>query len=148
MSLYRLSKHRQSHLRWRRYDATFVPSKSRRSQQSISGFPPQSLAPSIHTQWIDTGEKRHSLNDATATIADLGYGYLEKLAKLVFRGTLRGLSIEGRVINQRLTLQLIISLPPNPHPIEVFRCAHEYVEFQPLVSFLLREGFLRLPIKR
>ena len=26
-------------------------------------------------------------------------------------------------MNQRLTLQLIMSLPPNPHPIEVFRCA-------------------------
>ena len=33
------------------------------------------------------------------------------------------LSIEGRVINQRLTLQLIVSLPPNHHPNEVFRCA-------------------------
>ena len=28
------------------------------------------------------------------------------------------------VINKRLTLQLIMSLPPNPYPIEVFRCAH------------------------
>ena len=50
-------------------------------------------------------------------------GYLEKPVSLAFRGTLRGLSIEGRVINQRLTLQLIMPLPPNPHPVEVFRCA-------------------------
>ena len=48
-------------------------------------------------------------------------GNLEKLAKLVFRGSPRGLSIEGRVINQWLTLQLMMSLPPNPHPVEVFR---------------------------
>ena len=48
-------------------------------------------------------------------------GYLEKPASLAFRGTLRGLSIGERVINQRLTLQLIVSLPPNPHPVEVFR---------------------------
>ena len=54
-----------------------------------------------------------------------GSGYLEKPASLVFRGTLRDLSIGGRVINQRLTLQRIMSLPPNPHPIEVFRCAHQ-----------------------
>ena len=27
------------------------------------------------------------------------------------------------VNNQRLTLQLIMSLPPNPHPVEVFRGA-------------------------
>ena len=50
-------------------------------------------------------------------------GYLEKLASLVFRGTLRGLSIGEMVINQRLTLQLIRSIPPNPHPVEVFRGA-------------------------
>ena len=50
-------------------------------------------------------------------------GYLEKPVSLAFRGTLRGLSIEGRVNNQWLTLQLIMSLPPNPHPVEVFRCA-------------------------
>ena len=53
-------------------------------------------------------------------------GHLEKLVSLVFRGALRDLSIGGRVNNQRLTLQLIMSLPPNPHPVEVFRCAqHE-----------------------
>ena len=57
-------------------------------------------------------------------------GYLEKPVSLVFRGTLRGLSIEGRVINQRLTLQLIMSLPPNPHPVEVFRCAHWGIMFR------------------
>ena len=50
-------------------------------------------------------------------------GYLEKPVSLAFRGTLRDLSIGGRVNNQRLTLQLIMSLPPNPHPVEVFRCA-------------------------
>ena len=36
-------------------------------------------------------------------------------ASLVFRGTLWGLSIEGRGINKRLTLQVIMPLPPNPH---------------------------------
>ena len=52
------------------------------------------------------------------------HGHIEKPVSLVFRGTLRGLSIGGRVINKRLTLQLIMSLPPNPHPVEVFRCSH------------------------
>ena len=52
-------------------------------------------------------------------------GYLEKPAPLAFRGTLRGLSIGGRIINQWLTLQLMMSLPPNPHPVEVFRCAQQ-----------------------
>ena len=53
----------------------------------------------------------------------LNGGYLEKPVSLAFRGALRGLSIGERVNHQRLTLQLIMSLPPNPHPIEVFRCA-------------------------
>ena len=52
-------------------------------------------------------------------------GYLEKPASLAFRGTLRGLSIGEMVINQRLTIQLIMPLPPNPHPVEVFRGAHD-----------------------
>ena len=50
-------------------------------------------------------------------------GHLEKPVSLAFRGALRDLSIGGRVNNQRITLQLIMSLPPNPHPVEVFRCA-------------------------
>ena len=54
-------------------------------------------------------------------------GHLEKPVSLVFRGALRDLSIEGRVINQRLTLQLIMSLPPTPHPVEVFRCAQLFI---------------------
>ena len=53
--------------------------------------------------------------------------YLEKPVSLVFRGTLRDLSIEGRVNHQRLTLQLIMSLPPNSHPVEVFRCAQVHI---------------------
>ncbi len=47
----------------------------------------------------------------------------EHLEKLAFRGALRGLSIGGRIINQWLTPQVSISLPPNPHPVEVFRCS-------------------------
>ena len=31
------------------------------------------------------------------------------------------------VNNQRLTLQRIMSLPPNPHPVEVFRGAQHWV---------------------
>ena len=67
-------------------------------------------------------------------------GYLEKPASLAFRGTLRGLSIGERVNNQRLTLQVIMSLPPNPHPVEVFRCALGY--FEKPVSLAFR-GTLR-----
>ena len=54
-------------------------------------------------------------------------GHLEKPVSLAFRGALRDLSIGGRVNHQRLTLQLIMSLPPNPHPIEVFRCAQQSI---------------------
>ena len=35
-----------------------------------------------------------------------------------------GACLLGEGVNhQRLTLQLIMSLPPTPHPVEVFRCA-------------------------
>ena len=63
-------------------------------------------------------------------------GYLEKPAPLAFRGTLRDLSIGERVINQRLTLQMIISLPPNPHPVEVFRGTLQNMVPMALRSFL------------
>ena len=53
-------------------------------------------------------------------------GYLEKPVSLAFRGTLRDLSIGERINHQRLTLQLIRSLPPNPHPVEVFRGARSH----------------------
>ena len=53
----------------------------------------------------------------------ISIGHLEKPASLAFRGALRDLSIGERVINQRLTLQMIMPLPPNPHPVEVFRCS-------------------------
>ncbi len=52
--------------------------------------------------------------------SDAAKGHLEKPAKLAFRGALRDLSIGGRVINQRLTLQVMTPLPPNPHPIQGF----------------------------
>ena len=41
-------------------------------------------------------------------------GYLEKPAPLAFRGTLRDLSIEGRVNNQRLTIQAFLFPSPKP----------------------------------
>ena len=54
-------------------------------------------------------------------------GHLEKPVSLAFRGALRDLFIGGRVNHQRLTLQLIMSLPPTPHPVNIFRCAHYLV---------------------
>ena len=40
-----------------------------------------------------------------------------------------GLIYWGKGVNhQRLTLQRIMSLSPNPHPVEVFRCAPRYLE--------------------
>ena len=41
-----------------------------------------------------------------------------------------GLVVLGEGVNhQRLTLQLIMSLPPTPHPVEVFRCALAFLSF-------------------